>query len=93
MPLYEYKCTKCGAVFELMQKVNDPPLLKCVHCQGPVKKLLSPPSIQFKGSGWYVTDYAGKNTSASKTKPEQTPKKGEDTSTEKKPTSSSSGKK
>lgn len=93
MPLYEYKCTKCGAVFELLQKVNDPPLVKCIHCQGPVKKLLSPPAIQFKGSGWYVTDYAAKDNHASKTKPDQTPKKGKDTSTEKKSPSSSSEKK
>lgn len=64
MPLYEYKCTKCGSVFEVLQKVDDPPLKKCVRCQGPVKKLLSPPALQFKGSGWYVTDYASKGKPA-----------------------------
>jgi putative FmdB family regulatory protein len=88
MPLYEYKCTRCGAVFESLQKVNDPPLKKCIHCHGTVKKLLSPPALQFKGSGWYVTDYA------SNSKPKETPKKDEGGSTEKKsPPSSSTEKK
>jgi putative FmdB family regulatory protein len=61
MPLYEYKCTKCGSVFEVLQKVQAPPFKKCIHCQGEVKKVLSPPSLQFKGSGWYITDYASKS--------------------------------
>ena len=93
MPLYEYKCTKCGAVFELLQKVNDPPLKKCIHCLGPVNKLLSPPSLQFKGSGWYVTDYAAKDKKASNSNPKEIPKKSKDASTEKKSPSSSSEKK
>lgn len=94
MPLYEYKCTKCGSVFETLQKVNDPPLKKCIHCHGTVKKLLSPPALQFKGSGWYVTDYASKNNQASNSKPKETPKKDEGGSIEKKnPPSSPKGKK
>lgn len=60
MPLYEYKCLKCGAVFEILQKVNDASLEKCLKCGSPVKKLISPPALQFKGKGWYVTDYAQK---------------------------------
>ena len=94
MPLYEYKCTKCGSVFEVLQKVNDPPLKKCVHCQGPVKKLISPSALQFKGSGWYVTDYASKGKQAPKTKTKEAAKKDKGASTEnKKPASSSSEKK
>lgn len=57
MPLYEYKCDECGEVFEVVQKVSDPPLKICIKCGGQVSKMLSSPAIQFKGSGWYVTDY------------------------------------
>jgi putative FmdB family regulatory protein len=89
MPLYEYKCSKCGAVFEVLQNVHDPPLKKCIHCQGTVKKLLSPPALQFKGNGWYVTDYASKKPKESESKPEEKPKKDKDTSTTKKTQSSS----
>jgi putative FmdB family regulatory protein len=94
MPLYEYKCTTCGFVFEILQKVNDLPIKKCIHCKGPVKKLLSAPAIQFKGTGWYVTDYASKGNAEPDSKPEKTSKKDTDESTEKKsPPSSSSEKK
>jgi len=59
MPLYEYKCEACGTQFEKIQKFSDPPIDVCPNCgKGPVVKLLSSPAIQFKGSGWYVTDYA-----------------------------------
>jgi putative FmdB family regulatory protein len=62
MPLYEYKCENCGRQFEKIQKFSDPPIDVCPHCgKGPVHKLLSSPAIQFKGSGWYVTDYAKKS--------------------------------
>lgn len=60
MPLYEYECTKCGHRFEVIQKLKDRPLTKCPKCKGKLRKLLSAPAIQFKGSGWYVTDYGGK---------------------------------
>lgn len=60
MPLYEYECQNCGKRTELLQRFNDPPLAACPECGGEVKKLLSAPAVQFKGSGWYVTDYAGK---------------------------------
>ncbi len=58
MPLYEYKCNKCGSVFEVLQRLSDPPLSVHDHCGGAVRRLISPPAFQFKGSGWYVTDYA-----------------------------------
>ena len=59
MPLYEYQCENCGEVFELMQKFSDEPLTVHEKCGGKVQRLLSAPALQFKGSGWYVTDYAG----------------------------------
>jgi putative FmdB family regulatory protein len=57
VPLYEYECTKCGRRFEVIQKFSDPIRKTCEVCKGPLKKLISAPAIQFKGSGWYVTDY------------------------------------
>jgi len=60
VPLYEYECPKDG-IFERMQRFSDPPLATCPTCGGPVEKLLSAPAIQFKGTGWYVTDYARKS--------------------------------
>jgi putative FmdB family regulatory protein len=65
MPLYEYQCDACGQRFEVIQKFSDPPAEVCRACGGgPVKKLLSSPAIQFKGSGWYITDYARKSGEA-----------------------------
>ncbi len=61
MPLYEYECPKDG-VFERIQKFSDPPLAACPSCGGPIEKLASAPAIQFKGTGWYVTDYARKSS-------------------------------
>ena len=61
MPLYEYECDDCGHRFERIRKFSDPPLTICPECDGPIRKLLSPPAIQFKGTGWYVTDYARKS--------------------------------
>jgi putative FmdB family regulatory protein len=60
VPLYEYQCKKCGHRFERILKFSDPPLKKCPECGGKVQQLLSAPAVQFKGSGWYVTDYARK---------------------------------
>lgn len=68
MPLYEYQCKKCDAHMEVMQKISDKPLRRCRKCGGRLEKLLSAPAIQFKGSGWYVTDYAGKKASAGEEK-------------------------
>lgn len=61
MPLYEYKCLKCGRLTEKIEAVSGPHLKKCPHCGGKVESVISAPAIQFKGSGWYVTDYAGKS--------------------------------
>jgi putative FmdB family regulatory protein len=58
MPMYEYRCHTCGTVFELIQKFSDEPLTVHEGCGGPVERLLSAPALQFKGSGWYITDYA-----------------------------------
>jgi putative FmdB family regulatory protein len=63
MPLYEYQCESCGHRFEKIQKFSDPPLDTCPKCGGPVQKLISSPAIQFKGTGWYITDYAKKSSS------------------------------
>jgi putative FmdB family regulatory protein len=58
MPLYEYRCEKCGDQFEVMQKFSDEPLTRHEKCGGTVHRLISAPALQFKGSGWYITDYA-----------------------------------
>lgn len=60
MPIYEYKCGVCAHRFEAIQKFSDPPLDECPKCGGPATKLQSAPAFQFKGTGWYVTDYAKK---------------------------------
>lgn len=62
MPLYEYQCKKCHSLTERIQKFSDPPLTVCPHCGGELEQLLSAPAVQFKGSGWYVTDYAKKSS-------------------------------
>jgi putative FmdB family regulatory protein len=61
LPLYEYKCLKCGRLTEKIESVSGPYLKKCPHCGGKVEAVITAPSIQFKGAGWYVTDYAGKS--------------------------------
>ncbi len=65
MPLYEYECKKCHHRFERIQKYSDPHVKKCPDCGGKVEQVLSAPAVQFKGSGWYVTDYAKKSSSGS----------------------------
>ena len=72
MPIYEYECRKCGAHVEAFQKVSDKPLTKCRKCGGKLERKISAPAIQFKGSGWYVTDYGGKTTKADKSESEST---------------------
>jgi putative FmdB family regulatory protein len=64
MPLYEYQCKKCGHRFEKIQKFSDKMVKKCPDCGGPVEQVISAPAVQFKGSGWYVTDYAKKSSGA-----------------------------
>jgi putative FmdB family regulatory protein len=60
LPLYEYQCARCGR-FEVIRKFSDPPLAACPTCGGEIQKLASAPAIQFKGTGWYITDYARKS--------------------------------
>ena len=60
MPLYEYQCKKCKHKFEKIQKFSDRAIRKCPECGGPVEKIQHAPAVQFKGTGWYVTDYGGK---------------------------------
>jgi putative FmdB family regulatory protein len=81
MPIYEYQCTKCQEVCEVLQKAKDKPLDKCPKCGGPMVKRISSPAIQFKGSGWYITDYAKKNAASAGPKAEsKSPAKAESTS-------------
>jgi putative FmdB family regulatory protein len=82
MPIYEYKCRKCGKQFEVMQGISDDAVKECTFCKGPVDKLISLSSFQLKGSGWYVTDYGGKKPSVSENK-EETPSVPEKTETAK----------
>ena len=91
MPLYEYECDNCGHRAEVIQRVGAPPIGACEECGGEMKRLLSAPAFQFKGTGWYVTDYAKKsgagspsngeskseNSSKSSEKPKEKPKKKE----------------
>jgi putative FmdB family regulatory protein len=61
VPLYEYQCKKCKHKFEKIQKFSDRPIRKCPECGGPLEKVQHAPAVQFKGTGWYVTDYGGKS--------------------------------
>jgi putative FmdB family regulatory protein len=91
MPLYEYKCRSCGTVFEVIQKFSDQPLSLHEHCGGELERLISPPVFQFKGTGWYVTDYAKRPNGKDLPTPPalKAPDKGKD-KTEPKPSTSSS---
>ena len=75
MPIYEYQCTKCHEITEELQKMSDPPLRKCPHCGAKVKKLMSMNTFHLKGSGWYVTDYAGKKAPDTKSESDAMEKK------------------
>ncbi len=96
MPLYEYRCSKCNDVFEVIQKFSDAPLTVHEGCGGSVERLISAPGLQFKGSGWYITDYArGGNSKAkkessteSKTDSKPAESKSSETKSESKPASS-----
>lgn len=81
MPIYEYECRKCKAHTEVMQKITDKPLTKCRKCGGRLEKQWSSTSFQLKGSGWYVTDYAGKKSEAK----EETKSEASETKAETKP--------
>ena len=94
MPLYEYQCNACGHRFERIQRFSDPPVDVCPKCGGAVRKLLSSPAFQFKGSGWYVTDYARKTEGSRKSEGESRDSAGKEASgTEAKATSGESGSK
>jgi putative FmdB family regulatory protein len=84
MPLYEYQCQKCGHRFERIQRFSDPLVKECPECNGKVEQLLSAPAVQFKGSGWYVTDYARKSRTGSGSKAESESKSDSDKDTGKK---------
>jgi putative FmdB family regulatory protein len=71
LPLYEYRCLKCKRHTEKIENVNGPNLKKCPHCGGKVESVLTAPAIQFKGSGWYVTDYAKKSSGGDSAKSEK----------------------
>jgi putative FmdB family regulatory protein len=71
MPIYEYKCQKCGKEFDVFQKITDAPVASCKFCKGRVSKLISLSSFHLKGSGWYVTDYGGKKTNQTDVKKEE----------------------
>jgi len=66
MPIYEYECTKCGKIEEVLQRFSDKPLTKCRSCAGRLHKLVSQSTFHLKGNGWYATDYANKSASSSK---------------------------
>ena len=67
MPIYEYRCKKCGKQFEAFQGITEPDLKTCKFCKGKVQKMMSLSSFSLKGTGWYATDYAGKKTTTAKT--------------------------
>jgi putative FmdB family regulatory protein len=64
MPIYEYECTECGTIVEKMHKISEVPEINCPKCSSLMRKLISPSAFHLKGSGWYVTDYAKKNSSS-----------------------------
>lgn len=77
MPLYEYLCADCHHLFEKIGKFTEPQTRKCPKCGGKAKRQLAAPAIQFKGAGWYVTDYGGKSRSESKSEKSEKSEKGE----------------
>ena len=95
MPLYEYQCQKCAKRVEILQRVSDPPYSHCPKCGGDMKKLMSSPAIQFKGSGFYKTDYANKSSKSENVSDTKSDTKSDTTSdtkkTESKSDTSSSG--
>jgi len=92
VPLYEYRCKNCGHQFEKIQSFSAPEEKECPVCQGPVEKLLSASAIQFKGSGWYATDYGGKSKSGGSMKASADgDSKSSESKSDKKPSEKSSG--
>jgi putative FmdB family regulatory protein len=89
MPLYEYECFLCHQRFERIQKVSDAPIATCPECGGSVRRLLGVPALQFKGSGWYVTDY-GKNSGGGRTGDSEMPASSTDSASSEKATTTTS---
>lgn len=75
MPIYEYTCQKCGHHLEVMQKMSDKPLSKCPECKGKLEKIFSQTAVQFKGSGWYVSDYTNRGKAEKSDKSDKGEKK------------------
>jgi putative FmdB family regulatory protein len=98
MPIYEYECSNCGCIKEVWQHFSDKPLTKCELCEGKMKKLISQSTFHLKGSGWYVTDYASKGSTAgtiketSSKEKESPPKETKSSSSDTKKTTSSTKK-
>lgn len=93
MPLYEYKCVKCGSRFEKIESLSASETKKCPKCGAKAERVLNAPAIQFKGTGWYVTDYAGKNSDSSAKDSKDTKEAGESAkSSDKKPGENSAAK-
>ena len=90
MPIYEYKCKKCGQQFEAFQGITEPDLKSCKFCKGKVQKMMSMSSFSLKGSGWYATDYAGKKPQAAKAEKTETSASESATSTTESSTSAGS---
>ena len=91
MPLYDYRCHKCGETFEVRQKFADEPLTEHEGCGGELERLISPPALQFKGTGWYITDYARNGKSPSSASPgSKTESKSDSGKSESKPASTKS---
>lgn len=85
MPIYEYECAQCGQIEEVIQRFSDAPLTTCKNCSGKLNKLISQSTFHLKGSGWYVTDYAGKQakpSASNEPKNKSTPQKAADAGTE-----------
>jgi putative FmdB family regulatory protein len=83
LPLYEYACLKCKRHTDKIEKMNGPHLKKCPHCGGKVESVITAPSIQFKGTGWYVTDYGKQTTGGDSSKSEKSEKAEKSEKTEK----------
>jgi|GraSoiStandDraft_17_1057272.scaffolds.fasta_scaffold474253_2 putative FmdB family regulatory protein len=91
VPLYEYKCLKCGRKTEKIENVSGPHLKKCPHCGGKVESVITAPAIQFKGAGWYVTDYAGKKAVADGDKADKPATETKETASKEKDSASKEG--
>ena len=93
MPIYEYRCVACERTTETLQRIGDPPPAGCPHCGGELKRMVSAPAFQFKGSGWYVSDYAAKSRSSEEKGKDESEGKGKEKPAETSATSSGAAEK